>query len=201
MWARKEGFHCRSQESYSWTDGFGSRQQSGSCVWLVGLRDLRGRAKVLARNSSGLIGGNFLGERQSPSGPACRSWRINLWPWIQGLLPEEGDHLSSFWLAETRATSQRNIDEALLFADNLTRRPEFEKLRPGLYDVPSISNTGDMWRPIWKPASSEADGDAALIAKLLGDMRTCQGIDPWHEIRVFPGRVSTRPCLVRRSRL
>jgi len=52
-------------------------------------------------------------------------------------------------------------------------------------------------RPIGKPASEEAlNGDAAFIAKALGDHRTCPGemtLPGGTRIRVFPGRVSTRP--------
>jgi putative component of toxin-antitoxin plasmid stabilization module len=58
--------------------------------WLAGLRDLRGRAKVLARIER-LIGGNPgdvkpIGGRRVRVGDQLRSW-------MKGLLPAEGIHL------------------------------------------------------------------------------------------------------------
>jgi hypothetical protein len=47
------------------------RQTERFVRWLEGLRDLRGRATVLARIER-LIGGNLL-VTSSPLGPACRS--------------------------------------------------------------------------------------------------------------------------------
>jgi len=65
------------------------RQTERFVRWLAGLRDLRGRAKVLARIER-LIGGNP-GDVK-PSGRRV-GVADQLRPWIQGLLPEEGNRL------------------------------------------------------------------------------------------------------------
>ena len=66
------------------------RQTERFVRWLVGQRDLRGQAKVLARTAL-LIGGNP-GDVKPVGG-----WRVGvadqLRPWVQGLLRANGNHL------------------------------------------------------------------------------------------------------------
>jgi hypothetical protein len=66
------------------------RQTKRFVRWLEGLRDLKGRAKVLARIER-LIGGNP-GEVR-PVGGRRVGVADQLRPWIQGLLPAKGHHL------------------------------------------------------------------------------------------------------------
>jgi putative addiction module killer protein len=93
------------------------RQTERFVRWLAGLRDLRARAKVLARIER-LIGGNP-GDVK-PVGAGVSELRINYGPWIQGLLPAEGTALIILLAGGDKSSQAKDIDEALLLADNLT---------------------------------------------------------------------------------
>jgi len=145
------------------------RQTERFVRWLAGLRDLRGRAKVLARIER-LIGGNP-GDVK-PVGPACRSCGSTT-ALDTGLLPEEGTALIILLAGGDKSSQAKDIDEALLLADNLRRRPDEN------YDQPvrrcrASPNTGDMAAYL-EACIEEADGDAVFIAKALGDIARAQG--------------------------
>jgi len=92
------------------------RQTERFVRWLVGLRDLRGRAKVLARIER-LIGGNP-GDVK-PVGSGVSELRINYGPGYRVVLPEEGNHLDHPLAGGDKSSQAKDIDEALLLADNL----------------------------------------------------------------------------------
>ena len=93
------------------------RQTERFVRWLVDLRDLRGRAKVLARIER-LIGGNP-GDVK-PVGADVSELRINYGPGYRVYYLKRGTKLIILLAGGDKSSQSMDIDEALLLADNLT---------------------------------------------------------------------------------
>jgi putative addiction module killer protein len=93
-------------------------RQTGRVVrWLSGLRDLRARAKVLARIEC-LIGGNP-GDVK-PVGAGVSELRINYGPGYRVYYLQRGTALIILLAGEDKSSQDKDIDEAHLLAANLT---------------------------------------------------------------------------------
>jgi putative addiction module killer protein len=93
------------------------RQTERFSRWLAGLRDPRGRAKVLARIER-LIGGNP-GDVK-PVGAGVSEMRINYGPGYRVYYLQRGAALIILLGGGDKSSQAKDIDEALLLADNLT---------------------------------------------------------------------------------
>jgi putative addiction module killer protein len=92
------------------------RQTERSVRWLEGLRDLRDRAKVLARIER-LIGGNPGDVR--PVGSGVSELRINYGPGYRVYYVQRGTTLIILLAGGDKSSQVKDIDEALLSAANL----------------------------------------------------------------------------------
>ena len=92
------------------------RQTERFVRWLEGLRDLRGRAKVLARIER-LIGGNPGDVR--PVGSGVSELRINYGPGYRVYYVQRGTTLIILLAGGDKSSQVKDIDEALLSAANL----------------------------------------------------------------------------------
>lgn len=92
------------------------RQTERSVRWLEGLRDLRDRAKVLARIER-LIGGNPGDVR--PVGSGVSELRINYGPGYRVYYLQRGTTLIILLAGGDKSSQVKDIDEALLSAANL----------------------------------------------------------------------------------
>jgi putative addiction module killer protein len=92
------------------------RQTERFVRWLEGLRDLRGRAKVLARIER-LIGGNPGDVR--PVGSGVSELRINYGPGYRVYYVQRGTTLIILLAGGDKSSQVKDIDEALLLAANL----------------------------------------------------------------------------------
>ena len=88
---------------------------------LAGLRDLRARAKVLARIER-LIGGNP-GDVK-PVGAGVSELRINYGPGYRVYYLQKGTRLIILLVGGDKSSQPKDIDEALLLADNLTEQTQ-----------------------------------------------------------------------------
>ena len=92
------------------------RQTERFVRWLEDLRDLRGRAKVLARIER-LIGGNPGDVR--PVGSGVSELRINYGPGYRVYYLQRGTTLIILLAGGDKSSQVKDIDEALLSAANL----------------------------------------------------------------------------------
>jgi putative addiction module killer protein len=92
------------------------RQTERFVRWLEGLRDLRGRAKVLARIER-LIGGNPGDVR--PVGSGVSELRINYGPGYRVYYLQRGTTLIILLAGGDKSSQVKDIGEALLLAANL----------------------------------------------------------------------------------
>jgi putative addiction module killer protein len=92
------------------------RQTERFVRWLEGLRDLRGRAKVLARIER-LIGGNPGDVR--PVGSGVSELRINYGPGYRVYYVQRGTTLIILLAGGDKSSQVKDIGEALLLAANL----------------------------------------------------------------------------------
>jgi putative addiction module killer protein len=93
------------------------RQTERFVRWLTGLRDLRARAKVLARIER-LIGGNP-GDVK-PVGADVSELRINYGPGYRVYYLQRGTKLIILLAGGDKSLQSKDIDDALLLAANLT---------------------------------------------------------------------------------
>jgi putative addiction module killer protein len=94
-----------------------ARQTERFVRWHADLRDLRARAKVLARIER-LIGGNP-GDVK-PVGADVSELRINYGPQYSAYYLKRGTKLIILLAGGDKSSQSMDIDEALLLADNLT---------------------------------------------------------------------------------
>jgi len=92
------------------------RQTERFVRWLADLRDLRARAKVLARIER-LIGGNP-GDIK-PVGYGVSELRINYGPGYRDYYLQRGTALIILLASGDKSSQAKDIDEALLLAENL----------------------------------------------------------------------------------
>ena len=95
---------------------FEVRQTERFLQWLAGLRDLKARAKVQVRIER-LIGGNP-GEVK-PVRAGVSELRINYGPGYRVYYMQRGTELIILLAGGDKSSQAKDIDEALLLADNL----------------------------------------------------------------------------------
>jgi putative addiction module killer protein len=97
-------------------------RQTGLFVrWLEGLRDLRGRAKVLARIER-LIGGNP-GDAK-PVGAGVSELRINFGPGYRVYYLQKGTTLIILLAGGDKSSQSKDIQTALQLADTLSEESQ-----------------------------------------------------------------------------
>lgn len=96
------------------------RQTERFVRWLAGLRDLRARAKVLARIER-LIGGNP-GDVK-PVGAGVSELRINYGPGYRVYYLQKGTTLIILLAGGDKSSQAKDIGEALLLAATLSEKP------------------------------------------------------------------------------
>jgi putative addiction module killer protein len=93
------------------------RQTERFVQWLAGLRDLKARAKVQVRIER-LIGGNPGDVKPVRAGVS--ELRINYGPGYRVYYMQRGTELIILLSGGDKSSQAKDIDEALLLADNLT---------------------------------------------------------------------------------
>jgi len=93
------------------------RQTERFVQWLAGLRDLKARAKVQVRIER-LIGGNPGDVKPVRAGVS--ELRINYGPGYRVYYMQRGTELIILLAGGDKSSQAKDIDEALLLADNLT---------------------------------------------------------------------------------
>ena len=93
------------------------RQTERFVQWLAGLRDLKARAKVQVRIER-LIGGNPGDVKPVRAGVS--ELRINYGPGYRVYYLQRGTELIILLAGGDKSSQAKDIDEALLLADNLT---------------------------------------------------------------------------------
>jgi putative addiction module killer protein len=93
------------------------RQTERFVQWLAGLRDLKARAKVQVRIER-LIGGNPGDVKPVRAGVS--ELRINFGPGYRVYYMQRGTELIILLAGGDKSSQAKDIDEALLLADNLT---------------------------------------------------------------------------------
>jgi putative addiction module killer protein len=96
---------------------FEVRQTERFVQWLAGLRDLKARAKVQVRIER-LIGGNPGDVKPVRAGVS--ELRINYGPGYRVYYMQRGTELIILLSGGDKSSQAKDIDEALLLADNLT---------------------------------------------------------------------------------
>jgi putative addiction module killer protein len=96
---------------------FEVRQTERFVQWLAGLRDLKARAKVQVRIER-LIGGNPGDVKPVRAGVS--ELRINYGPGYRDYYMQRGTELIILLAGGDKSSQAKDIDEALLLADNLT---------------------------------------------------------------------------------
>ena len=96
------------------------RQTERFVRWLAGLRDLRARARVLARIER-LIGGNP-GDAK-PVGAGVSELRINYGPGYRVYYLQRGTKLIILLAGGDKSSQAKDIGEALLLAATLSEEP------------------------------------------------------------------------------
>jgi len=96
---------------------FEVRQTERFLQWLAGLRDLKARAKVQVRIER-LIGGNPGDVKPVRAGVS--ELRINYGPGYRVYYMQRGTELIILLAGGDKSSQAKDIDEALLLADNLT---------------------------------------------------------------------------------
>jgi len=96
------------------------RQTERFVQWLAGLRDLKARAKVQVRIER-LIGGNPGDVKPVRAGVS--ELRINYGPGHRVYYMQRGTELIILLAGGDKSSQAKDIDEALLLADNLTEEP------------------------------------------------------------------------------
>jgi len=96
---------------------FEVRQTERFVQWIAGLRDLKARAKVQVRIER-LIGGNPGDVKPVRAGVS--ELRINYGPGYRVYFMQRGTELIILLAGGDKSSQAKDIDEALLLADNLT---------------------------------------------------------------------------------
>ena len=140
--------------------------------WLDGLRDVRARARVLVRVER-LAAGNPGDVR--PVGEGVSELRIDYGPGYRVYFKKQGGTIVVLLAGGDKRTQSRDIEIALRLARNL-QVETMSKTVTSPYDVTEHLRTPEEMAAYLEACMEEADGDAAFIAKALGDIARAKGM-------------------------
>jgi putative addiction module killer protein/probable addiction module antidote protein len=140
--------------------------------WLDGLKDVRARARVLARIER-LAGGNP-GD-VAPVGEGVSELRIDYGPGYRVYFKRSGRELIVLLAGGDKDSQAKDIKTALRLARNLAEWT-MAKTITTRYDVAEHLRTPKEMAAYLEACLEEADGDAAFVAKALGDIARAKGM-------------------------
>ena len=130
------------------------------------MRDVRARARVLVRVER-LVAGNPGDAR--PVGEGVSELRIDYEPGYRVYFKKRGRMIVVLLAGGDKRTQSRDIETALRLARNL-QVDAMAKTVTSPYDVAEHLRTPEEMAAYLEASIEEADGDAAFVAKALGDI-------------------------------
>jgi putative addiction module killer protein/probable addiction module antidote protein len=140
--------------------------------WIDGLRDVHARARILARVERLAMGNP--GDVK-PVGEGVSELRINYGPGYRVYYTQRGWELVILLAGGDKSTQARDIKSALRLARNLYENI-MTKTITTRYDVAEHLRTPEDMAAYLEACLEEANGDAAFIAKALGDIARAKGM-------------------------
>lgn len=140
--------------------------------WLDGLRDIRARARIQARVER-LAAGNPGDVR--PIGKGVSEFRIDYGPGYRVYYQRQDQEIIVLLAGGVKRTQINDIKTALRLARNL-QVDIMAKTLTSPYDVAEHLRTPEEMAAYLDACLEEADGDAAFIAKALGDIARAKGM-------------------------
>ena len=140
--------------------------------WLDGLRDTRARARVLVRVER-LAAGNPGDVR--PVGEGVSELRIDYGPGYRVYFRMQGRTIVVLLAGGDKRTQSQDLETALRLARNL-EVDTMTKTVTSPYDVAEHLRTPEEMAAYLEACIEEADGDAAFIARALGDIARAKGM-------------------------
>lgn len=141
--------------------------------WLDGLRDLRARARILVRIER-LASGNP-GDAQAVGG-GVSELRIDYGPGYRVYFLKHDRELIILLAGGDKRTQTSDIKTALRLARELQENFSMPKTKTTRYDVAEHLRTPEEMAAYFDAVLEEADGDAAFVAKALGDIARAKGM-------------------------
>lgn len=141
--------------------------------WLDALRDVRGRARIQARIER-LSAGNpgdvaLVGEGVS-------ELRIDVGPGYRVYFTRRGRAVNILLAGGSTHTQTADIRAALRLARGLSESSMKKRTETVRYDVAEHLRTPEEMAAYLEACFEEADGDAAVVAKALGDIARAKGM-------------------------
>lgn len=149
------------------------RKTEAFAQWLDNLRDIQARARVQARVER-LAGGNP-GD-VGPIGEGVSELRVHYGPGYRVYFKHRGRELIILLAGGDKSTQARDIKTALRLARNLPGVIAMKKTTTTRYDVAEHLRTPEEMAAYLEACLEEANGDAAFIAKALGDIARAKGM-------------------------
>ena len=134
--------------------------------WLDGLRDVLVRVERLAAGNPGDVG---------PVGEGVSELRIDYGPGYRVYFKRQGRTVVVLPAGGNKRTQSADIETALRLARNL-EVDTMTKTATSRYDVAEHLRTPEDMAAYLEASIEEADGDAAFVAKALGDIARARGM-------------------------
>lgn len=141
-------------------------------AWIDGLRDIKGRARILVRIER-LASGNP-GDVK-PVGEGVSELRINYGPGYRVYYTKHGRELVILLAGGDKSTQAADI-KAAHTAGSQSEGMNMAKTATSRYDVAEHLRTPEEMAAYLEACIEEADGDATFIAKALGDLARAKGM-------------------------
>ncbi len=148
------------------------RKTENFVQWLDGLSDIQARARVLSRVER-LAAGNA-GDVK-PVGDGVSELRIDYGPGYRVYFTKRGREMVILLAGGDKSTQATDIKTARSLARNLLE-PMMRKTKTTRYDVAEHLRTPEEMAAYLEACLEEANGDAAFIAKALGDIARARGM-------------------------
>ena len=140
--------------------------------WIDNLRDLQGRARILVRVER-LASGNP-GDVKALSG-GVSELRVHFGPGYRVYFTQRGHDIVILLAGGGKSTQPKDIQTALQLAKNL-EKSNMALTHTTPYDVADHLRTREDMALYFEACLAEANGDAAFIAKALGDIARAKGM-------------------------
>ena len=141
-------------------------------AWIDDLRDLAGRARILARVER--LAAGIAGDVKSV-GTGVSELRVDVGPGYRVYFTRQGREIVLLLAGGDKSTQTADIKTALRLASNL-KEWYMAKTPTSRYDVAEHLRTPQEMAAYLEACIEEANGDAAFIAKALGDIARAQGM-------------------------